>query len=107
MMLNNLITNPLQNGIAGPLALMLVALFGAAGVALLALELVQQTVLVSFIPIRRSAQSERVLWERYRTWALIALVFAGATLSGPLTLAGLAAFLVWQGGREYAALAKL
>jgi phosphatidate cytidylyltransferase len=106
-MLNNLVVNPAQSGLVGPLFGMLLVLFGVGGVVLLGLELVRQSALVTLAPGLGAAGSSRVLWQRYCTWAVIAVLFASAVLCGPLTLAGLCAFIGWQGGREYAALAKL
>ncbi|MEI6047199.1 MAG: hypothetical protein WCS37_22885, partial [Chloroflexota bacterium] len=99
--------NPLQNPLAGPVVLMLTLVFGGGGVALLGRDLVRQSVLVGGGSLSRLPTSGQVLWQRYRTWAIIALLFGGAALTGPLALAGLGAFLCWQGGREYATLANL
>ncbi len=100
------LVSPLANPAAGPIALLLGIVFGGAGLALLAVGHVRQSVTLGG-GCKQAATPRRVLWERYRTWAIIAPLFAGAALSGPLALALLGAFLVWQGGREYATLANL
>jgi len=116
MMVNWLI-NPLQNPLTGPLTILLGLLFGSAGLALAVYTLAQRTRL-TFVNGQVKASSElkplvemppliHTLWQRYRTWLIIGLAVAGVVLSGPLTLAGLGAFLIWQGGREYAALVDL
>lgn len=96
------LANPLTNEMAEPLALLLLALFGVAALALL----VQQQVRALFshdgsVTITR-LPSEKVLWQRYFTWMIIALLFTSALLSGPLAIALLCAFLCWKGGQEYA-----
>jgi phosphatidate cytidylyltransferase len=47
------------------------------------------------------------LFRRWRTWAVIAPVYAGAVLAGPLTTLALALGLAVQGIREYAQLVEL
>ncbi len=121
-MVANWLVNPFQNPLTGPIALMLALLFGGAGLALLVTTNLKSWILnwstntgitpefkIQNSPIGQpyGPKFKTVLWQRYRTWAIIAPLFAGAALSGPLTLAGLCAFLIWQGGREYAALTKL
>ncbi len=93
-----LLINPLTNPMLEPLALLLLSLF--VGVALLLL-LVQRPITA------RNAPMMKVLWQRYCTWLIIALLFAGSTVSGPLPLAVLCAFICWQGGKEYALLTAM
>jgi len=47
------------------------------------------------------------LFLKWRTWAIIAPLFLGAVLGGPLTLCLLVTAISWQGIREYAALVSL
>jgi len=47
------------------------------------------------------------LFLKWRTWAIIAPLFLGAVLGGPLTLCVLVTAISWQGIREYAALVSL
>lgn len=100
------LTNPFENPLTVPLVTLLLAVFAGAGIALLGLHV--QTILLgqgTTLPISWTAQ--RILWQRYRTWIMIATLFIGATLTGPLAVAVLCAFLCWQGGQEYAALTRL
>ena len=50
---------------------------------------------------------ERVLFQRWAVWAVIAPIYALAVLGGPGPLLLLVALLVWQGLREYARLVGL
>jgi phosphatidate cytidylyltransferase len=113
--ISQLLINPLSNPFAGPVALLLAVVFTGAGLALL-LQSVLRRPTTSMVngqsgqpetAKRSKMQMQKVLWQRYRTWAIIAPVFAGAALSGSLTLALLCAFLCYQGGREYALLTKM
>jgi len=90
----------------GPLAILLLTGFGGAAIAL---QVRQRLHLFnSGTTVAQTAfVSQKVLWQRYRTWAIIALLFAGAILSGPLAIALLCAFLCWQGAREYAVLTRM
>lgn len=47
------------------------------------------------------------LFIKWRTWAIISVLFIGATLGGPLGIALLVTGLIWQGLREYADLVGL
>jgi len=47
------------------------------------------------------------LFLKWRTWAIIAPLFLGAVLGGPLTLCVLVTAISWQGIKEYAALVSL
>jgi phosphatidate cytidylyltransferase len=106
-MFPNLLINPLANPVTLPVILLLAVVFGGAGLALVTLGLASGGAGVGAVSRGKSRTPRRVLWQRYRTWAIIAPVFAGAALSGPLALAGVCAFIIWQGSREYAALANL
>ncbi len=101
-----LFVNPLENQMIVPVAVLLLVAFGGAACALQALQLGSGL----FFRGHAAPAGEtpvRLLWQRYRTWAIIAPLFAGAALSGPLAVALLCAFLCWQGGREYAMLTAL
>lgn len=94
------LTNPLTNSMIGPLIILLLILFGGAAIALYIMQW-----LLTLIRGRTETQTSfHVLWQRYWTWLIIALLFAGATLNGPLAIAMLCAFLCWQGTQEYASL---
>ena len=101
------LSNPLANHLLGPLAALLLVLFGLAALALLVLPVGRVVLAVLAISTPDPTVSSRVLWQRYLTWAIIAPLFVVAALSGPLPLAILCAFLCWQGGREYTGLMKL
>jgi phosphatidate cytidylyltransferase len=101
-----LFINPLENQMIAPVATLLLIAFGGAACALEALQL-RSSLLIKKHTAPSGATPVRVLWQRYRTWAIIAPLFAGAALSGPLAVALLCAFLCWQGGREYAMLTAL
>jgi phosphatidate cytidylyltransferase len=97
--------NPLSNPLLVPLAVLLLALFGGVAFALFILQSARTSLSHDgTIGQRNPLTPQMVLWQRYRTWALIAFLFAGALISGPLAIAVLCAFLSWQGGREYAIL---
>jgi phosphatidate cytidylyltransferase len=57
--------------------------------------------------LQTSGVSLPVLWQRYRTWAIIGVLFVAAVFCGPLVMAALCTFLCWQGTHEYAALTDL
>jgi phosphatidate cytidylyltransferase len=96
------LTNPLANSMVGPLAILLLIMFGGAAIALQVLQRLHM--FNSGTVAQTSSTAGKILWQRYRTWIIIALLFAGATLSGPLAIALLCAFLCWQGTQEYAIL---
>ena len=97
---------PTSDALFLPIATLLIVMFGIAVIALVIFHVFQVRLhknittksVVSFTPF------ERVLWRRYLTWAMIAPLFAGAFLIGPLAIAIVCAFICWQGGREYASL---
>lgn len=101
------LSNPLANHLLVPLAILLPALFGLAAVSMLAVQVGRLALAYVGIATAIPSPANRVLWQRYLTWAIIALLFTGAVLSGPLAMAVLCAFLCWQGGREYAALTQM
>ncbi len=101
------LTNPLTNRMVEPLTILLLVMFGGAALALLVLHLWRTFFSNQGTSVPISAVSEKVLWQRYRTWAIIAFLFTVAVLSGPLAVAILCAFLCWQGGREYAILTRM
>jgi len=91
-----LLSNPLASPFLPTLGVTFVSLFGASLLALV------------FAARRRSqALASSVLFQRWRTWIVIAPLFSLAALSGPLALALFAAALAVQGSREYAHLAAL
>src|SRR5690349_13049762 len=106
-MYQNLLSNPLANPVALPVILLLGVVFGGAGLALASLGLAGQMAGAGALSRGKTRTPRKVLWQRYRTWAIIAPLFAGAALCGPLALAAICAFLTWQGSREYADLANL
>jgi phosphatidate cytidylyltransferase len=106
-MQTQLLSNPLTNPMALPLAIVLPALFGLAAIALLVMQVRRLALAYLGIATALPSTSDKVLWQRYLTWAIIAPLFTLAALSGPLAVALLCAFLCWQGGREYAALTKM
>jgi phosphatidate cytidylyltransferase len=99
------LTNPLANHLFMPFAGLLLALLAGAAGVLLAVR--QLHLAQGGSTLQTSGISQQVLWQRYRTWAIIGVLFAGAVFCGPLVMAGLCTFLCWQGAREYAALTNL
>src|SRR6266699_661081 len=81
-----LFSNPLAYPLLPPLGLTLVGLFAGSLLALLVAS---------------------VLFQRWRSWLIIAPVFVAVVLAGVVPLAAFAAALAVQGGREYARLADL
>ncbi len=101
------LTNPFSNPLALPLALLLLSTFGGAALALQAVHFWRATFSGKAATKRAAIVPESVLWQRYRTWVIIAILFISATLMGPLAIAILCGFFCWQGGKEYAALMAL
>jgi phosphatidate cytidylyltransferase len=91
-----LFSNPLAYPMLPPLGVTLVGVFGGSLLALLVAVHGQWRVLVA-----------SALFQRWRTWLVIAPVFSGVVLLGVAPLAVFAAALAVQGGREYARLADL
>jgi phosphatidate cytidylyltransferase len=91
-----LLSNPLAHPFLMPLGWTLVGLFASSLVALL-------------LTVRGRWQmlSGSVLFQRWRTWLLIAPLFSLVVLSGPLAVALFAAAAALQASREYARLAAL
>ncbi len=91
-----LLSNPLAHPFLAPLGWTLAGLFASAFVALL-------------LTVRGHWQmlSTSVLFERWRTWLLIAPLFSLVVLSGPLAVALFAAAAAVQGSREYGRLMGL
>lgn len=109
-MMSYWLINPFSNHIFTPFALILLALFVTAALALFAVQrvtLVRSGALLAQHGGQASATLWQVLWQRYRTWVLIAILFASASFSGLLPMALLCAFVCWQGSQEYAALTNL
>lgn len=99
------LTNPLANQMFVPFSVLLLVLLGCAACALFVVQLVRLAHAGS--SLQAVGVPQHVLWQRYRTWAIIGVLFAAATFCGPLVIAGLCTFLCWQGTREYAALIGL
>lgn len=91
-----LFSNPLAYPMLPPLGITLIGLFASSLLALLVAVRGQWRVLVA-----------SVLFERWRSWLVIAPLFVAVVLSGVVPLAVFAAALAVQGGREYARLADL
>ena len=91
-----MISNPVADPLFWPAARTLGAILGVGLVLLLVVE-------------RRHLGHlhERVLFQRWSVWAVIAPIYALAILGGPVPLLLLVALLVWQGLREYARLVGL
>ena len=102
------LTNPLTNCLFVRFTLLLLALFGWTALVLLLFQGLRRSYFNgNSSPTHTGFTPQRVLWQRYCTWAIIAFLFSGLVLSGPLAIAILCAFLCWQGGREYAQLTDL
>jgi phosphatidate cytidylyltransferase len=101
------LTNPFTNPLALPLTLLLLSIFGGAALALQAVHFWRVTFSNRSATKRAAVVPESVLWQRYRTWVIIAILFISATLIGPLAIAILCGFFCWQGGKEYAVLTAL
>jgi len=97
--------NPVLNPASGSVVIAMLAVFGGAGLLLWVQGLMRRPVMAG--GPQTTGTPRRVLWERYRTWAIIAPLFVAATLCGPLTIALLCGYICWQGAREYAELTKL
>src|SRR3954451_12316383 len=91
-----LLSNPLAHPFLVPLGWTFAGLFGSSLVALLL------TVHGQWQLLRAS-----VLFQRWRTWLLIAPLFSLVVLAGPLAVAAFAVVAGLQGSREYARLADL
>jgi phosphatidate cytidylyltransferase len=91
-----LLSNPFENELLLPTVYRLGALLGLGLVAIL-------------IPGRRQLRyiKEDVLFQRWKTWAVIAPTYVLAVLGGQITIAILIAFLGFQALREYATLVQL
>src|SRR3954471_5628645 len=80
----------------GPLASLVGGLLGVTLAILLAIAR------FNLVSLRQS-----VLFKRWCVWSVVALVYAAAVLAGAVGVAALAAFIAWQGLREYAHLVRL
>lgn len=107
MSISNLWVNPLTNPLVEPVTLMLAILFAGAGLVLQTQKLVVRPININRNYNHSQPDLNKVLWQRYRTWAIIAPIFAEAALCGPLAVALLVAFIIWQGSREFALLTGL
>jgi phosphatidate cytidylyltransferase len=91
-----MISNPIQHHLFGPTATTLGVLFLVGLLGILIAERGNPGKVFS-----------GSLFRRWRTWAVIAPVYVGAVLAGPLTILVLALALAVQGIREYAQLVDL
>ena len=96
MLLTNLLSNPLADPLFWPTAITLGSILGAG---LLLLLIVEHRHLAEL--------PQRVLFQRWAVWAVIAPLFSLAVLGGRLPMLALTALIVWQGLREYARLVGL
>lgn len=94
--MNTLFINPLANPWFVPVACRIAILLGL-GLILVVFALRKNWRNIPHAP----------LFIKWRTWAIIAPLFVGAALSGPLGMAILVAMMTWQGLREYAGLVGL
>jgi phosphatidate cytidylyltransferase len=101
------LTNPLTNSLLERFTFLLLALFGWAALVLLLFQRLRGSFNGNSSLTHTRFTPQQVLWQRYWTWAMIAFLFSGLALSGPLAIAVLCAFLCWQGGREYAQLTDM
>src|SRR5579871_6390733 len=90
------LSNPLASALFPGTARVIVGLLGVVLLLLLVVE--RQHV---------KELTRRTLFKRWRTWAIIAPIYALAVLAGPVTTALLALGLALQGLREYASLVEL
>jgi phosphatidate cytidylyltransferase len=90
------ISNPADNPLFAPTALLLTGLLAGTLIALLL------TVRGNWTLLRES-----VLFQRWRVWAIIAPVYSLALFCGTVTTLALISFLVFQGLREYSQLVRL
>jgi phosphatidate cytidylyltransferase len=90
------IANPFADPLFWPTAITLGSILGAGLLLLLIVE-------------RRHLHQlhQRVLFQRWAVWAIIAPLFSLAVLGGRLPMLALTALIVWQGLREYAQLVGL
>lgn len=100
-------TNPLLNPLFTPFAILLGVLLGCTACLLLAVQGIRGVVWQGHSVAGTTGVPQRVLWQRYRTWFMIALLFALVVFAGPMFVAIFCAFLCWQGVREYAVLMAL
>jgi len=97
---------PTSDALFLPIATLLIVVFGIAAIALVIFHVFHFTFHKNQVTksVLSFTSFERVLWRRYLTWAIIAALFAGAFLLGPLAIAIVCACICWQSGREYASL---
>lgn len=91
-----LISNPADNPLFLPTALLLVALLLATLLALLVV-----------VHWRLAVLRDSVLFQRWRVWAIIAPIYSLALFCGTITTLTLLTFLIAQGLREYVGLVAL
>src|SRR5262249_60201565 len=90
------LSNPLAHPFLAPLAWTLAGLFGSSLMALLLTVRGQWRLL-----------NKSVLFQRWRTWLLIAPLYSLMMLSGPLAVAIFASIIATQCAREYARLTAM
>jgi phosphatidate cytidylyltransferase len=91
-----LISNPADNPLFAPTALLLAGLLAGTLIALLIV-----------VRGKRASLRESVLFRRWRVWAIIAPVYSLALFCGTLTTLALLSFMIFQGLREYSQLVQL
>ena len=68
------LTNPLTNQMLGPFTILLLTMFGAAALALLIVQGLRGVLLSGDTLANTTSTPQKVLWQRYRTWAIIAFL---------------------------------
>lgn len=99
------LVNPLTNHLFVSFTILLLTLLGSAACMLFIVQ--QLRLRQSENSLHVASVSQHVLWQRYRIWALIGVLFVVAAFCGPLVMAALCVFLCWQGAIEYATLTGL
>jgi phosphatidate cytidylyltransferase len=99
------LVNPLTNHLFVPFTILLLTLLGSAACMLFIVQ--QLRLRQSENSLHVAGVSQHVLWQRYRIWTLIGVLFVVAAFCGSLVMAALCVFLCWQGAIEYAALTGL
>ena len=99
------LVNPFANHLFVPFTILLLTLLGSTAFILFIVQ--QQRLKQRENSLQGAGISQNVLWQRYRIWALIGVLFTTAAFCGSLVMAALCVFLCWQGAIEYASLTGL
>jgi hypothetical protein len=86
------LTNPLVNHLFALFVIILLVLLGSAACTLLAVQHVR--LVYDGSTLQASRVSQHVLWQRYRTWAIIGVLFGAAVFCGSLVMAALCTFWI-------------